>query len=285
VLGRSDGDRDGVEVRLQRPDASVDVARLFDDAERAQLARLRRPTDRLAFVTGHSLLRRMLAEQAGVPPDEVRLGYRCLACGGAHGKPAVVTPTGYHVSLAHTAGCVAVAVTTLGPIGIDVEPAGAVTFDGFPDVALAEHERTAVGRLNAEERPRALTMLWVRKEAVLKATGHGMLMAPSNVVVSCPPTPPKLLAWDGADPPRGPIHLVDLPVSGWYAASVAVLAAEVPRVMLSAGPGAWQRRERGLIEPRRQQRGKRRSAELGGVGAERVGGHRAVPVRGCPAPQ
>lgn len=48
-----------------------------------------------------------------------------------------------------------VAVTALGPVGVDLEPAGAGDFDGLADVALTPRERLAVRRLPSEQRSSA----------------------------------------------------------------------------------------------------------------------------------
>ncbi|HEV2444098.1 MAG TPA: 4'-phosphopantetheinyl transferase superfamily protein, partial [Steroidobacteraceae bacterium] len=61
----------------------------------------------------------------------------------------------------------------LGPVGVDLEPAGAGDFDGVADVALTPRERLALRRLPSEQRSSAALTWWVRKEAVLKATGDG----------------------------------------------------------------------------------------------------------------
>ena len=50
---------------------------------------------------------------------------------------------------------VAVAVTALGPVGVDLEPAGAGDFDGLADVALTPRERLALRRLPSEQRSSA----------------------------------------------------------------------------------------------------------------------------------
>jgi 4'-phosphopantetheinyl transferase len=60
-----------------------------------------------------------------------------------------------HVSISHAADRVAVAVTALGPVGVDLEPAGAGDFDGLAGVALTPRERLALRRLPSEQRSSA----------------------------------------------------------------------------------------------------------------------------------
>jgi len=89
-----------------------------------------------------------------------RVDRRCLRCGsGEHGQP-YVDGDAVHVSLSRTPGLVVAAVSTAGPVGVDVEVAGSARFSGFEDVAG-----------HPEEHAREPTGTWVRKEAALKATG------------------------------------------------------------------------------------------------------------------
>ena len=148
-----------------------------------------------------------------------------------------MAPWGQHVSLSHSSDRVVVAVTTLGPVGVDVERHGAVTFTGFEDVALAASERAELGRIPTGLQRQARTVWWVRKEAVLKAAGHGLLTSPCDIVVTGPPSPPRLLAWTAADPPQLPVQLADVSVGGGYAACVALIAGRAPTVLVTDASG------------------------------------------------
>ena len=65
--------------------------------------------------------------------------------------------------------------------------------------------------------------MWVRKEAVLKATGHGLRIPPDQVEVSGPGEDPALLGWPlDIDPASVDLHTLD-PGDG-YAGAVALLA-------------------------------------------------------------
>jgi 4'-phosphopantetheinyl transferase len=84
-------------------------------------------------------------------------------------------------------------------------------------VALTERERMQLFQRPTTEQRDALLRWWVRKEAVLKMTGHGLLVDPSHLEVSPPDEPPRLLAWEG--PGRHPqVELADLEVDGAVAA-------------------------------------------------------------------
>ena len=146
----------------------------------------------------HALLREVLTELTGLPPEAHRFDRRCGACGGAHGKPVLDHPS-LHVSLGTTDGLLAVAVTAAGPVGVDGERRDRVDFAGFAGVVAAPGEE-----LSDPART------WTRKEAWLKAAGTGLAVDPRTI--------------DASAPPEG-VQLRDVPVPGGYAAAAAVLTA------------------------------------------------------------
>lgn len=138
--------------------------------------------------------------EAAEPVDVVR---RCVVCGStAHGKPEVAAAlaAGVHVSLAHTRSYSYVAAAR-GPVGVDVEHVDAVGAHPVADVLLSRAEIAAGHPLDAE----SLTRTWARKEALLKATGHGLHVPPSGVTLTLPVRrgEARLLAWEG--PGRAPV--------------------------------------------------------------------------------
>lgn len=132
--------------------------------------------------------------------DAGTLVRRCRTCGSAdHGKPEVpaALAAGWHVSVAHTATRLAVAVAD-APCGVDVEDVAAVGRAPVARVLLAPQEVRRGGHDDE-----ALARVWVRKEALLKATGHGLAVEPSRVVLGPPGEPPVVRRWDLPGPPPG----------------------------------------------------------------------------------
>jgi 4'-phosphopantetheinyl transferase len=224
-------------VAWAAPTASPRLVRLLDEVERWRLERFRSVGDRERFVAAHALLRIVLARQLGCSPGQVALDLTCAGCGGPHGAPRPADPSlarALHLSLTHAGRRVAVAVSTTGPVGVDVDVESAAAFPGFDDVALDQAERSAIARLAPADRPRARVTAWVRKEAVLKATGHGLTVPPDEVVVSMLGDPARLIAWRGG--PQEPVHLQDVDVAAPdHRACVAVVAARSPEVDVRQG--------------------------------------------------
>jgi 4'-phosphopantetheinyl transferase len=139
------------------------------------------------------------------------------------------------VSMAGAGGVVVVAAASVA-IGVDHEPRGAA-HRAVADVALTESERTQLAELPVDDQPDGLLRWWVRKEAVLKMTGHGLLADPSRLSVSPPDAPPRLLRWDGPGP-RPVAQMADLDIDGFVAA-LAVRTHEPLRVGLE--PASFSR--------------------------------------------
>lgn len=138
---------------------------LLDDSERARAAALRFEHLRSRFVVAHGRLRQLLGGVLGLPADRVVLS------AGPHGKPAV---DGAAFSLSHSGGHGLVALTRDGQLGVDLERTGAEPETSLLGQVLTAAERRALAELPAAQRAAAFCRVWVRKEAVLKATGVGL---------------------------------------------------------------------------------------------------------------
>ena len=132
------------------------------------MSRLRRPQDRDDFLAAHLLVRVCAARVMGTGAGALSIVQRCSTCDGPHGRPEVVGYPDLKAGLAHSRGVVAAAAGTV-PIGIDVEavPGAAGLTAGDLSVVLTEKEIAAVE--SAADPGTALLLVWVRKEACLKA--------------------------------------------------------------------------------------------------------------------
>ncbi len=219
-----------VEVWLARPapPGPGDLERL-SDAERERFAGFARPADAARFLTGRLLAGAAVCALAGSAAGTVRFAADCPRCGGPHGKPRPVDFPGVQVSIAHSAGIVAVATARGVPVGIDVERIRPVP-DEVAEQALSAPEWRVLTALARSRRASAFFTYWSRKEAVLKASGAGLAIPPRELTVSGPDARARLLA----GPPGLTAGLADLSVRRGYRATVAVLSADVPTVIRRA---------------------------------------------------
>lgn len=227
-----------VDVFWAHPHGGARAAALLDKREREQLARLRRAADRARYVAAHALLRLVVARTWGLDPSAVGVSATCGWCSGPHGRPTVTCPPGrsaLHVSIAHAGDRVVVAATDAGPVGVDVEVDSCADFAGFDGVSLAESERRELARMSARQQTTGRTQMWVRKEAVLKATGDGLSVDPRQVIVSPPSQSPRLLAWRHGSVDPSLVHLTELQLGSGYAACTALLGPDAAPVRLRNG--------------------------------------------------
>lgn len=117
-----------VQLRWARPEvldsARHRMLRLLTLAERLRYEATPRREARDSFLLGRVLVRELAAESLGADPLDIVIEARCAACGGPHGKPAVVgdaAASRLRVSIAHCDGAIVVALAVGREIGIDVE--------------------------------------------------------------------------------------------------------------------------------------------------------------------
>jgi 4'-phosphopantetheinyl transferase len=181
------------------PAAAPGLVAVLDGHERERMARFRRPADSARYLAAHALTRLVL----GVGPAADVFDRTCR-CGKQHGKP--VLPGGPAFSLTHAGDVVGVAVSPLGPVGLDVEQARPMA----DLAALARH-------IGAPAETGGFFRAWTRKEALLKATGEG-LSSPMDAIVL---DDDGVASWTGG--PAEPVWLRDLVPAPGCPAAVAGL--------------------------------------------------------------
>ncbi|MDJ0338286.1 4'-phosphopantetheinyl transferase superfamily protein [Cryobacterium sp. PH31-O1] len=181
----------------------------------------------------------LAAAVARVCPESgpVIIEQRCERCGGAHGRPRVLRPPGVFVSLSRADQTVAVAVSLIGPIGVDIESVSAVHRAGFDDVAFNELERSALQALPGRDRDRARAFLWTSKEAALKLSGEGLAVDPRELTVALAQEGASTrLSWPGAALDVDRVHLAGFDAGPGLVGMLAVLGAQGPRIVLRPQP-------------------------------------------------
>ncbi|WUI04469.1 4'-phosphopantetheinyl transferase superfamily protein [Spirillospora sp. NBC_00431] len=205
-------------VRWARPTDDAGMRALLDGGERDRYDRFRRPADKARFVTGRFLARTALAEATGLAPGDIRFTTDCPHCGGAHGKPRL-PGSGLDFSLSHSGERVVLILAEGAEVGVDVEEESGRDVDRLAEMVLADPERAALAAM--ADRRRGFYHYWTRKEAILKATGHGLASSMSAIHVSAPGAPAEVIAWDD-EAAVSPIRLADLAPGPGYAAAAAV---------------------------------------------------------------
>ena len=214
----------------RRLDSSDRHAGLLDDIEQQRWAAYRHDADRERFLVGCALAKTALAGYAGLRPADVHFDRTCAQCGRPHGKPVVKGSALAH-SVTHSGDLVAVAVAVARtPVGVDVEQldgrarplGGDGDTEALARLVLADDEQAALAAVRPSARAREFLAAWTRKEAVTKATGDGLRVSFSDVVIVTDEGVPRLVAWPYPQPPDS-VSLMDLEAAPGYVAALAVL--------------------------------------------------------------
>ena len=147
-----------------------------DEHKRAGL--YHRLLDRRRFEVRRGYLRLALAETRACDPGAIAIALT------SEGKPYVAAPAGAPAfSLSHSHGTMALALSSDGFPGIDIEMVAPLLEDIAPVAFTGREQRTLEEMPIGVAREEAALRLWTCKEAVLKATGSGLLVAPTLVDV------------------------------------------------------------------------------------------------------
>jgi 4'-phosphopantetheinyl transferase len=190
---------------------------------------------------GHLAARALIGHalaDLGLPHDPLRLGAE------PEGRPVLLGRGAPHLAISHTAGLVAVAMSGLAPVGVDVEALRPV-----PVTAMARRWFTAgeVEWLDARpagERDHAFLWLWTQKEAMGKALGRGLRGAGTRREVPSYRTRPPSSPGRRLDFLAAEVCVTDVAAPAGYVLAVAAGAAaahaavEVRRVALPPPYGA-----------------------------------------------
>lgn len=141
---------------------------VLDDEERQRADRFRFAPDRERFIAGHGLLRMLLGGALGLAPEEVRLAR------GPHGKP-FLPDGGPSFNLSDTKDALVVAIGGADELGVDIETVERRTDHELVAGHYFTPDEVAHIEAGGAEGKRRFLTLWTRKEAVLKASGVGIM--------------------------------------------------------------------------------------------------------------
>ena len=170
----------GVEIRTCILDSEGEAGLaadwpLLNSAEALRAGRFRFERDRHRYVRGRAFLRRSLAVRLARSPAGIDL------VEGPNGKPALACGS-LDFNLSHSGGLAVLAISTKGPVGLDVELLDRrVDADALAEACFTPFERSVLASLPPGERIRRFFIFWTAKEARMKLTGEGMALAPREI--------------------------------------------------------------------------------------------------------
>jgi 4'-phosphopantetheinyl transferase len=202
---------------------------LLSPDERLRAARMSGEDTRAGYITARSTLRLLLARYllaeggaSGQRIDEITTRAATLRFDySARGKPSLVEAPEIQFSLAHSGGQLIYAIGRGRAVGVDLEHISADLND-LPFRSFTPNEQQRLNILSPERRAALFYRYWVRKEALLNATGEGLTRPLDSFEVG--PTPEGaggLLAVRRGDGTREPWMVADLDLLPGYAAAAA----------------------------------------------------------------
>lgn len=157
----------------------VDYARarnVLTPGERDRADRFVFAADRREWICYRASARRILGHLLGISPDRVDLMI------GEAGKP-YVEDSGLEFNLTHSGGLAALLVSTVGPVGVDMEPLRRGQELLECEASFCHPDEIRMLASDRETRATELIRLWTAKEALLKASGCGLGFPPTELII------------------------------------------------------------------------------------------------------
>jgi 4'-phosphopantetheinyl transferase len=161
-------------------------------------------------------MRTVLSLYVGVGAGDIVFSY------GEFGKPLLQGVGGVHFNLSHSGQLAVLAVSTSGPLGVDIESVRPLP--DMLDIArrfFCPEEIAELEELHGEARVAAFFACWTRKEACLKALGVGLSLAPDQVCVTANPRLKPTVRRLAADEAPESWRLTDLHIDDRHVAALA----------------------------------------------------------------
>jgi 4'-phosphopantetheinyl transferase len=175
-------------VHVVDPSGIAEPEAVLTAGEVELAARFRFEKDAVHWRACRAALRRILGAALDCAPEAVVIET------GEHGKPFVVEAhPRLQFNLSHCRDLALVALCAEGPVGVDIESADRARSLLGCEGSFCHPDEIEGLPANEDERAAALLDLWTRKEALLKALGTGMSLAPETVSLADPAFPHPLL--------------------------------------------------------------------------------------------
>jgi 4'-phosphopantetheinyl transferase len=181
---------------------AFDGLAVLSQEERDRCDRLTRITQRARFAGARAALRRVLACYLGVEPEAIVLVRPpCAYCGSTeHGPPSIASPaTTLRYSLSRSEDWWLLGISDACAIGVDVERAAPIDVAQVAAMTLSPAEQRFMRSEATARRQRDVFFrCWTRKEALLKATGTGIVAEMHAVDVRPDVTPAVVVRHESA---------------------------------------------------------------------------------------
>ena len=139
-----------------------------DECQRAD--RFVRPIDRHSFIAARGILRTLLGRYLDRSPESIEFGY------AERGKPFLAGDShSLEFNLSHAGGIALYAFARHRRVGIDVESFRELDILPLAERFFSNREYRQLCNYPPTAQPAAFFSLWTAKEALLKATGEGLL--------------------------------------------------------------------------------------------------------------
>ena len=153
--------------------------RVLDEAEQTQAGKFKNALLHNRYVEIHGRLRMLLAQKLNQSPEKIRIKK------AEHGKPYLADYPELAFNLSHSADRVMIAVGWNCQIGIDIEICKQrINLCGLVDKCFSEEEVAYWINLPDDQKKQAFYRFWTRKEAFVKATGHGIALGLKQCVIN-----------------------------------------------------------------------------------------------------
>ncbi|MAC81194.1 MAG: 4-phosphopantetheinyl transferase [Rhodobacteraceae bacterium] len=195
----------------------------LSDHERLRAQSFIKPVDRTRYIAARGRLREILSGYTGAAAS--MLDFHTIA----RGKPALRDGPAFNLS--HAGGWAALAVAPDHPglqLGVDIEAIRPIN-PAVATRAFSPHEQAEMRRLLPAGWMRGFFNGWTRKEAVIKATGHGLGVDLKSFDVSLlPDVPARVLRSRGPLPAAPDWTLVNLDTGPGFCGAVAAVTHGAP---------------------------------------------------------
>ena len=160
---------------------------VLDEAEQIQARKFKNLLLHKRYVEVHGRLRNQLARTLNQPPEKIRIKK------AEHGKPYLADYPELTFNLSHSADRLMIAFGWNCQLGVDMEFCKQrMNLTGLVKKCLAEEEAAYWTQLPEDVKNLEFHRFWTRKEAFVKATGHGIALGLNQCVIN-PENPTKFL--------------------------------------------------------------------------------------------